>query len=105
MLEFIDRNKKTRMFLSLLRAGFNIREACEVVELKYSQGAYALKRAGVTRAEVQTQEKIKTRPKKAQVAQAIKLLKDGATPEEVALLTKVSLSWLVRWSKWPPYHI
>jgi len=105
MIKFIDRNEKTKMLLSLMRSGFSIREACEVVELKYSQGSYALKRAGVTRTELQAQRNTKIRPGKVWIDKAIKLLKQGATPEEVALLTQVSLSWLVRWAKWPPYRI
>ena len=105
MIEFIDYNEKAKMLLSLVRAGLSIREACEVVELKYNQGSYILKRAGVKRSELNLQRTRKVRSGKAWIEKATKLLKQGATPEEVSILTGLSLSRVVRWAKWPPYQI
>jgi hypothetical protein len=92
-------NKKHQEFLlfELLKGACNLAEACTLTGLTLNQGEYILEKSGTTARGMRQHYKLKTATRDA-VRVAADLLKRGATGEEVAMITGLTVDQMIQLS-------
>jgi hypothetical protein len=97
MVIVMDRKYQEFCLLELLKGGCRLRQACDLTGLTPAQGDYVLEKRKTTARDTRRYYRLKTVTKDA-VRVAVELLSLGATGEEVAMITGLTVDQVMQLS-------
>jgi hypothetical protein len=95
MMIVLDKKQQEFLFFELLKSGCNMAEACKLTGLTLHQGDYILEKRGTTARQTRQHYRLKA-PTQDAVRVAAHLLKRGATAEEIAMITGLTVDQMMQ---------